>query len=141
MHFGYVSSGAALLLTILRPAVRLYQYLVMRLSMVRREFLHPRADIIELRSRFDNLEKTVENLATQLNPENPQSFISKQQEQWEITRKELTHLAVKIEDLSKTNQSQHHQLTREAEKAISQLSTDGQFLNHVREIIRFFKEA
>jgi len=109
--------------------------------MVRREFLHPRADIIELRSRFDSLEKTVKNLATQLNPKNSQSFISKQQEQWEITRKELTHLAIKIEDLSKTNQSQHHQLAREAEKAISQLSTDGQFLNHVREIIRFFKEA
>ncbi len=138
---GYVSSGAALLLTVLRPAIRLYQYLVVRLSIVRREFLHPRADIIELRSRFDNLEETVKNLSTQLNPENSQSFISKQQEQWEITRKELTRLAVTIEDLRTTNQAEHHQLAREAEKAISQLSTDGQFLNHVREIIRFVKEA
>lgn len=54
---GYVSSGAALLLTILRPAIRLYQYLVLRLSMVRREFLHPCEDIIELRNRFGDLEK------------------------------------------------------------------------------------
>lgn len=77
----------------------------------------------------------------ELNPENPQSFLSKQQQQWEKTRKELTRLAVTIEDLRTTNQSQHNQLAREAEKAIYQLSTDGQFLNNVREIIRFFKEA
>ncbi|NER05995.1 MAG: hypothetical protein F6K17_27100 [Okeania sp. SIO3C4] len=100
---GYVSSGAALLLTVLRPAIRLYQYLVVRLSMIRREFLHPRADIIELRNRFENLEKTVENLAAQLSIENPESFRSKQQQDSEITRKELSRLAVTIEDLRNTN--------------------------------------
>ncbi|MDJ0557188.1 MAG: hypothetical protein QNJ68_22640 [Microcoleaceae cyanobacterium MO_207.B10] len=138
---GYVSSGAALLLTFLRPVVRLYQYLVVRLSMIRREFLHPRKDIIELRSRFENVEATVKNIEVQLNPENPDSFVSTQQLQWEKTQKELTCLALTIENLRTTNQAEHHQLAREAEKAISQLSTDGQFLNHVREIIRFFKEA
>ncbi|NEP78017.1 MAG: hypothetical protein F6K39_07410 [Okeania sp. SIO3B3] len=100
---GYVSSGAALLLTVLRPAIRLYQYLVVRLSMIRREFLHPRADIIELRNRFENLEKTVKNLAAQLSIKNPESFRSKQQQDSEITRKELSRLAVTIEDLRNTN--------------------------------------
>lgn len=138
---GYVSSGAALFLTVLRPAVRLYQYLVLRLSMVRREFLHPRTDIIELRSRLENLEKTVKNIELQLNPKNPDSFVSIQQLHREKTKKELTDLTVTIQDLSNTNQAEHHQLAREAEQAIAQLSTDGQFLNHVREIIRFVKEA
>jgi hypothetical protein len=32
-------------------------------------------------------------------------------------------------------------LSREARQAIAQLTTDGQFLDHVREIIRFFKTA
>ncbi|NEP89453.1 MAG: hypothetical protein F6K18_22930 [Okeania sp. SIO2C2] len=139
--FGYVSSGAALLLTVLRPAIRLYQYLVVRLSMIRRELLHPRADIIELRNRFVNIEKTVEYLGTQLSIENPESFRSKQQQHSEITRKEFSRLAVTIEDLRNTNQAEHHQLTRDFEKAISRLSTDGKFLNHVQEIIRFIKEA
>ncbi|MGB3511852.1 MAG: hypothetical protein WBA93_21970 [Microcoleaceae cyanobacterium] len=146
---GYVSSGAALLLTVLRPAIRLYQYLVVRLSMIRREFLHPRADIIELRSRFEKIEKTVKNIEVKLNPKNPDSLVSRQQHQWETTQKELTRLALAIEDLKTTNQAEHHQLATEAEKAIrltprsanAQLSTDGQFLNHVREIIRFVKDA
>ncbi|NES92951.1 hypothetical protein [Okeania sp. SIO2B9] len=136
-----MSSGAALLLTVLRPAIRLYQYLVVRLSMIRRELLHPRADIIELRNRFVNIEKTVEYLGTQLSIENPESFRSKQQQHSEITRKEFSRLAVTIEDLRNTNQAEHHQLARDFEKAISRLSTDGKFLNHVQEIIRFIKEA
>ena len=32
-------------------------------------------------------------------------------------------------------------LEKEAKNAIAQLTTDGKFLNHVREIIRFVKEA
>ncbi|WP_158054511.1 hypothetical protein [Scytonema sp. HK-05] len=40
-----------------------------------------------------------------------------------------------------TNLTEHERLAREARGAIAQLSTDGQFLDHVREIIRFFKTA
>jgi hypothetical protein len=39
------------------------------------------------------------------------------------------------------NQSEHERLGREARNAIAQLSTDAQFLDNVREIIRFFKTA
>jgi hypothetical protein len=38
---GYISSGAALLLTALRPAVRTYEYLAARLAMIRQEFTYP----------------------------------------------------------------------------------------------------
>jgi PAS domain S-box-containing protein len=56
----------------------------------------------------------------------------------EETRKELAHIATSVEELRATNQTEHERLTRETRGAIAQLSTDGQFLDYVREIIRFF---
>ena len=133
---GYVGSAAALLLTILRPAVRLYQYLAVRLSAIRREFLHPREDIVELRNRFATLENTVRDIEKKLN-----SCVVTQEDYREKTEKDLTRLATAIEDLRVTNQAEHLRLAREAQNAISKLSADGEFLDRVREIIRFFKEA
>lgn len=138
---GYVGSAAALLLTILRPAVRLYQYLAVRLSMIRREFLYPREDIAELRSRFDNVEVKIAEIEEKLNLKNPNSWAAMQESYRKKTEKDLTRLATAIEDLRVTNQAEHLRLARDAQNAISQLSADGQFLDRVREIIRFFKEA
>jgi len=138
---GYISSGAALLLTILRPAIRAYQYLATRLAMIREQVKYPREDVIELRSRFRELEATVKRIEDKLNPEYPDSWVATQQRQWEATRQDLNRIAAALEELKATNQSDHNRLSREAEQAIAQLSTDGQFLDHVREIIRFFKTA
>lgn len=138
---GYISSGAALLLTALRPAVRTYEYLAARLAMIRQEFKYPREDIVELRSRFTTLEETVKRLEEQMNPEQPDSWVAAQQHYKEETRKELARLAASFEELRATNKLEHERLSREARQAIAQLTTDGQFLDHVREIIRFFKTA
>ncbi len=138
---GYISSGAALLLTGLRPAVRTYRYFAARIAMLREQFRYPREDVIELRSRFQQLEETVERLAAQLNPDDPSSWVSMQQRQSEAIRQDLTNVAASQEDLRSTNQAEHRQLSREATQAIAQLSADGQFLDHAREIIRFFKTA
>ena len=138
---GYLSSGAALLLTVLRPAIRGYQYLASRLTTIRRQFLYPREDIVELRSRFADLESTVRNWETKFNSEDPNSWVALQERQQRATRIELTTLAASVEDLRSTNQAEHTKLARDAESAIAQLTSDGQFLNHVREIIRFFKES
>lgn len=138
---GYVSSGAALLLTALRPAVRFYEYLAARLRMIRREFKYPREDIIELRSRFDILENTVKDLSKQIDLENPESLAATQQQYSEKTRRDLASLEASVEQLVARNEAEHQRLAREAQQAISQLTTDSQFLDHVREIIRFFKTA
>jgi len=138
---GYVSSGAALLLTALRPAVRTYEYLATRLAMIRQELQYPRQDVVELRNRFDILEYTVSQIQSQMNPEEPYSLVATQQRFGEETRKELARLSAVIEQLEANNKAEHQQLSREAKNAIAQLSTDGQFLDHVREIIRFFKTA
>ena len=109
--------------------------------MIRSQFFHPREDIVELRSRFANLESIVKNLEAILNSEDPNSWVAVQERQQEATRRELTRLAASIENLRSTNQAEHTKLARDAESAIAQLTDDGQFLNHVREILRFFKES
>jgi len=138
---GYISSGAALLLTILRPAIRAYEYLYARLAMIRQEWKYPREDILELRDRFSILEQKIQSLEDQLNPEQPYSLSATQQRFAEETRRDLARIAANLEELRATNQTEHERLGREARNAIAQLSTDGQFLDHVREIIRFFKTA
>ncbi len=138
---GYISSGAALLLTILRPAIRAYEYLYARLAMIRQEWKYPREDIFELRDRFSVLEQKIQSLEDQLNPEQPYSLSATQQRFAEETRRDLARIAANLEELRATNQTEHERLGREARNAIAQLSTDGQFLDHVREIIRFFKTA
>lgn len=138
---GYISSGAALLLTILRPAIRAYEYLSVRLAMIRQEFTYPREDIFELRNRFFELEQKVKNFEEQLDLEQPYSIVANHQRFSEETRRDLARIAANLEELRATNQTEHERLSREARNAIAQLSTDGQFLDHVREIIRFFKTA
>jgi hypothetical protein len=138
---GYISSGAALLLTALRPAISAYEYLYARLTMISQELKYPREDVMELRYRFETLEETVKRLEAQLNPEQPYSVAANQQSYIEETRRELARVVANLEELRATNQTEHERLSREARQAIAQLSTDGQFLDHVREIIRFFKTA
>jgi hypothetical protein len=138
---GYVSSGAALLLTALRPAVRTYEYLAARLAMIRQELTYPREDVWELRNRFNTLEETLKRLEEQMDPEEPYSWVATGQRSQAETRQELARLAAAIEELRATNEAQHDRLSWEAKQAIAQLTTDGQFLDHVREIIRFFKTA
>jgi hypothetical protein len=138
---GYISSIAALLLTLLRPAVRTYKYLAMRLAMIRQQIKYPREDVIELRGRVYELEGNVKHLLEQINIENPHSLVAKQQKEWEVTRKELAILKANLAKYEAENQVAHQTLNQEAKSAISQLTEDGQFLNHAREIIRFFKTA
>ncbi|MBE9178857.1 hypothetical protein IQ268_09825 [Oculatella sp. LEGE 06141] len=138
---GYISSAAALLLTGLRPAVRAYNYFAARIAMIRQQFQYPRQDVVELRERVVLLETTVKQVEEQLNAENPTSWVAMQQRQLEAMRHDLTDLAAAHETFRATNHAEHGRLSREAQQAISQLTTDGQFLDHVREIIRFFKTA
>ncbi|MGB3532815.1 MAG: hypothetical protein WBA13_04785 [Microcoleaceae cyanobacterium] len=138
---GYIGSGAALLLTIARPTLRGYQYVVTRLSMVRREFSYPRQDILELRQRFDLIEAQVKSLTDKLNPNQSDSWVSTQTKKQEILQQDLTRLATELEIIKAENISEHRQLSKVTETAIAQLSADGEFLNHAREIIRFFKQA
>lgn len=80
-------------------------------------------------------------MAAQLNSQAPRSWVATQQRQLEALRQDLTRVATEQAELRATNQAEHECLGREARQAIAQLSTYSQFLEHVREIIRFFKTA
>lgn len=138
---GYVSSAAALLLTMLRPTIALYLFLANRLSTIRHTFRYPREDVRELRDRLAQLEAQVGQIDNQLNLEYADGWAATQQRLLTALRQDLTQLAAAHEAASALNQAEHERLSREARNAIAQLSTDGQVLNHVREIIQFFKQA
>jgi hypothetical protein len=93
---GYITSGAALLLTLLRPAVRTYEYLAARLAMIRQELSYPREDIWELRNRCGTLEEAVKRIEEILDPEEPYSWVATQQRFQVETRQELARLAASL---------------------------------------------
>lgn len=138
---GYVSSGATLLLTALRPAIRGYQYLANKLAMIRQQIKYPREDILELRNRVEQIESSLVKINSQFDANEPLSLIATQERQWQNTRQELNRLQASLDQLQAKNALEHQQIAREATTAISQLTEDSQFLNHVREIIHFFKTA
>jgi hypothetical protein len=76
-----------------------------------------------------------------LDLDDPTSWMSTQQRQWESLRQDITRLASSLEEFKAINQADHAHLAREAQQAIAQLSEDSQFLNQARELIRFFKTA
>jgi hypothetical protein len=138
---GYISAAATLLLTFLRPAVRLYEYLATRLATIRQQIKYPREDVVELRYRVQALETTIKSLDAKLDPDNADSLVTRQQEEWRGMREDTARIRALFEQLQAKNQVEHERLAREARENITQLSEDSQFLGHVREIIRFFKTA
>ena len=140
-NVGYVSSGLTLLLTILRPAIRGYEYLTSRLSSIKTEIKYPREDAMELRNKIKTLEQVIKKVETKLDTKNPDSLISRQQQESQENRNQLALLKALLEELKAKNTVEHEQLSREARNAIAQLNEDSQFLSHVREIIRFVKTA
>lgn len=138
---GYWSSIGVLLLTLLRPAISTYEYLATRLSAMQEQFAYPRADILELRGRFQQLEDRVTQLTNQLDPNDDNSWLNQQNYRWESNREELSRITVSMADFKASNELEHQRLAQEAKQAISQITVDGQFLEHARELIRFFKTA
>lgn len=138
---GYWSSVGVLLLTLLRPAISTYEYLAARLNAMQEQFAYPRADILELRGRFQQLEDRVTQLTSQLDPYDDNSWLNQQNYRWDNNREELSKITVSMADLKASNELDHQRLAQEAKQAISQITVDGQFLEHARELIRFFKTA
>ncbi|MEO0541424.1 MAG: hypothetical protein AAFZ80_11255, partial [Cyanobacteria bacterium P01_A01_bin.105] len=140
-QLGYLSSGAALLLTGLRPAIEAYRYWGTRLTTIRQDIIYPREDIVTVRAQLNQLASQLKGIEQQLDPERDESWTAQYRRFTHTTRRQLADQLTALEKLSADNQSDHDRLSREAQQAISQLSSDSQFLEHVREIIRFFKAA
>ncbi len=138
---GYIASVLALLLTALRPAASAYEYLAERLRTIGETWKYPREDVLELRGRVDTIEADIKQIKTEFDPEPPESLLSVQRANATQTRQDLANVTADLDTLRAKNDNDHERLSQETRSAISQLSTDGQFLEHVREILRFFKTA
>lgn len=138
---GYVGCAAALLLTGLRPCIRLYEYVWERLNSIRQLLKYPREDVVELRSRVESMDDRLRSIEEQLNPTVPSSFASQHNLVIESCKHQIAVMRKDQERLVSQNDKEHERLSQESRDAISKLSTDGMFLEHVREIIRFLKTA
>lgn len=140
-NFGYISAVAALLLTVLRPSIRMYEYIAARLQLITHEIHYPREDVAELRQKFYDWESRLNSLEYQLNKEERDSFAATQGRLSKSLEQEMREVRANLEKLRAKNDSDHEQLGRKAESVIAKLSEDAQFLNQVRDIIKFFKQA
>ncbi len=145
---GYVSSIATLLFTGLRPAIVFYRYLVNRLNSIDRSFNFPRDDVRTVSERLaettSQLEMTIERvqqLEHELSLDQANSFASRQAGQLQVLTDELQALGVEHRQQTIEAQADRERLRAEARNAIAQITADGQFLEHVREIIRFVKTS
>ncbi|MEO1435219.1 MAG: hypothetical protein AAFV80_06750 [Bacteroidota bacterium] len=129
---GYYGAGAALLLTALRPSVRLYEYITYRLRQMKQRIHYPREDVILLKNQVLNLESQFEHMHHDLKQ------ASEQRSELEQTMQELKRrLQSWYDDM--LNKQQH--IVKETEQKMATLSEDAAFLNQVRQLLRFIKEA
>jgi hypothetical protein len=138
---GYIAAVVALLLTFLRPLMRMFEYVVARLAAIRQQIHYPRDDVYELLNKVGIIEDKVTNLEEKLNADSEYSFISGLLQRLGHTESTLQDLRVALENLRVDNAAEHQRVIRQAESTIARLSEDAQFLNQVREIIRFWKQV
>ncbi len=137
---GYFAAALAIGLTFLRPTVRFYEYLRIRLENIKKEFRYPREDLQSLLQRTAKLEKALDNRKNVASWRNEvmQTFqnISKQLE--DINERhvaaggemhqEIAKLAARIEEVSQSHNVQ-----------LDKLTTDSKVLDAVRDLASFVK--
>lgn len=138
---GYWSSVAALLLTILRPSIRLHDYIVSRLQMIREQIHYPREDVNKLKTKVYEMESNLKMLMERMDLSNENSEQSQLNKNIEHLKKNMHKSKVDLENFKVENQVAHDRLKKQSEEAITTLSEDARFLNQVRELIRFVKSS
>jgi hypothetical protein len=138
---GYIGASAAILLMGFRPAVRAYDYLMSRLRNIGREIDYPADNVETLLDKCERLEHQLRIIDEKLNLDEQSSWAANLASQVSAQAAEQEQLRIQLEDFRRTNNEEHRVLARDAESAAAQVAEDGKVLNHVREIVRFFKEA
>lgn len=139
--FGYAAAAAALALTVVRPAQRAYEHLATRLRNMAQHIRYPREDVAELRNRVAGLETDLQGLQHLLDAEREGSWAANQNLTLAALRQTIDRLDGRLEELARQNARDHEALARQTVTEIARLSEDARFLNQIRELIRFVKEA
>lgn len=138
---GYIGCAVALLLTLLRPAIRAHEFIWSQLHQIKETVKYPRQDVAELRDRVGKLEFAVEALETSMKPDVAGSFAYELQNNEKDLARKYERLVAEQARLNDQNVAEHESLKRDGQAAIAKISSDTQFLDHVREIIRLVKSA
>lgn len=134
---GYAGAGAALALTLMRPGLKAYQHMRERLSTLRRELVLPREDGVALGRQLRALQSSVEHLRRRVDDSDADSLPV-----------QIRELEVRLDAMAKHWRDQHHaqelaieQVRRDADSSIARVLGDAAIVGHVRELVRFFKQA
>jgi len=138
---GYWAAGVALALTLVRPAERAYEHLAARLRNMGEQIRYPREDVAELRTRVAELESEQHALNERLDVDREGSWASLQALSLNALRQTIDRTDARLEELVRQNARDHEALARQTVTEIARLSEDARFLNQVRELIRFWKDA
>ena len=140
-ELGYYAAGAAILLMGFRPAWRAYDYLVMRLTNIGREIRYPRDDVMVLKNQVDVLTEKLNQLSTDLNREKKESWASSLETRLNNLATKQSSVHTELSELRSSNDEAHKQMAIEAEAAAAKVAGGAKVIGHVRELVRFFKDA
>jgi hypothetical protein len=138
---GYFGAGAALALTVVRPITRLYAYVRQRLVTIGEEIAYPRHDVVSLKFTVENLTARVKALEEKLDADNEYSWAAERARAETVQQDKLDFLRHRLDSLEETNKLAHEQISRDAQNVTAKAMADVAIVSHVREIIRFFKDA
>ncbi len=134
---GYAGAGAALALTLMRPGLKAYEHMRERLRTLRRELVLPREDGVELGRQLRELQSSVEQLRRRVDDHEAGSLPV-----------QIRELEQRLDGMAKHWRDQHHaqelaieQVRRDADSSIARVLGDAAIVGHVRELVRFFKQA
>lgn len=138
---GYYASAVAVLLSFLRPAMRGYQYLSMRLRVLRAEVFYPREDIVSIGAELALMKEQLATCVRELDKSDAESWATRVEQLLRMRELREQALAAELQQLEASNSSEHKDLRQETQRAVAQLSEDGKFIDHLLEIIRFIKRV
>ncbi len=138
---GYYGAWAALLLTFLRPTVRLYDYLSDRLATIREEVLFPREDVALMKYEIEEVKNKIEALVAYFDLDNEESMLNTQRKMNRSLLEDIKSLRFEMNHLKENNQLEHDKISKETRHAVAQLTEDGKFIDNIVEIIRFIKKV
>lgn len=133
---GWFGAIAATVLTLLRPGVRAYVHVRDRLSRLGREIEVPREDAVELRRRLQRVEEQLTAVAQQHH-----NLAEQTAQHLHRLDQGATASGDRHTDLAEHVRLELVRVEREARNTIAQVLGDAAVVGHVRELVRFFKQA
>lgn len=138
---GWFGAGAAIVLTFARPGLRAYSHVRNRLSRIGSELQVPPEDAHELRRRLTAVEDQLQQLARALDAANPEGFAGATQLRLSHLEQSSTEHGDRHTELAEFLRLEVVRVEREARNTVAQVLGDAAVVGHVRELVRFFKQA